>query len=51
MVSPFQAMLSLSVQSIWIDPTKEYIAEYTNDEKEDEVPQPDNVAFLENDEK
>lgn len=35
----------------WIDPTKEYIAEYTDDEKEDEVPQPDNVAFLENDEK
>lgn len=35
----------------WIDPTKEYIAEYANDEKEDEVPQPENVAFLENDEK
>ena len=35
----------------WIDPTKEYIAEYTDDEKENEAPQPDNIAFLENDEK
>lgn len=35
----------------WIDPAKEYIAEYTDDEKENEVPQPDNVAFLENSEK
>lgn len=35
----------------WIDPTKEYIAEYTDDEKENKVSQPDNIAFLENDEK
>lgn len=31
----------------WIDPMKEYIAEYENDEEDDEVVQPDNVAFLE----
>lgn len=35
----------------WIDPAKEYIAEYTDDEKENEAPQPDNIAFLENSEK
>ncbi len=35
----------------WIDPMKEYIAEYTDDEKEDEVSQPDNVAFLKDGEK
>ena len=35
----------------WIDPMKEYIAEYANDEKDDEVARPDNVAFLEDDEK
>lgn len=35
----------------WIDPMKEYIAEYADDEKEDEVPQPDNVAFLKDGEK
>lgn len=35
---------------VWVDPMKEYIAEY-EDEEENEVAQPDNVAFLEGGEK
>ena len=35
----------------WIDPSKEYIAEYTDDEEDDEAPQPDGVAFLKDNEK
>lgn len=30
----------------WLDPMKEYIAEYSDDKEADEVDQPDNVAFL-----
>lgn len=32
---------------VWVDPTKEYVAEYENDEEDDKTVQPDNVAFLE----